>query len=81
MKSKKIAILDFFPELNRILEILKWYNNEGDNISREDILLVIIVDSEVFEIKSLWSGRIVKINAVKNQMISPQTVIAQIMIT
>lgn len=81
MKSKKIAILDFFPELNRILEIMKWYKKEGENISREDILLVIIVDSEVFEIKSLWSGRIVKINAVKNQMISPQTVIAQIMIT
>lgn len=80
MKYKKITILDFFPELNCMLEISKWCKKEGENISREDILLVIIVDSEVFEIKSLWSGRIVKINAVKNQMISPQTVIAQIMI-
>lgn len=81
MKSKKITISDFFPELNRMSEIMKWYKKEGENISRDDILLGIIVDSEVFEIKSLWSGRIIKVNALKDQVISPQTVIAQIMIT
>ena len=65
MKSKKFTISDLFPELNCMLKIIKWCKKGGENISRGDILLEIIV----------------KIKAVKNQMISPQTVIAQIIIT
>jgi len=81
MKSKKFTISDLFPELNCMLKIIKWCKKEEENILKGDILLEIIVDSEIFEIESVWSGQIVKINAIKNQMISPQTVIAQIIIT
>lgn len=55
MKSKKFTISDLFPELNCMLKIIKWCKKGGENISRGDILLEIIV----------------KIKAVKNQMISP----------
>lgn len=81
MKSKKITISDILPELNEMVEILKWSKKEGEILSKGDLLLEVVADSEIFEIETLWSGRIVKINALKNQMISPQTVIAQIMIT
>jgi len=81
MKSKKITISDLLPELNKMVEILKWSKKEGEIFSRGDLLLEVLADSEIFEIETLWSGRIVKINAFKNQVISPQTVIAQIMVT
>jgi len=81
MKSKKITISDLLPELNKMVEILKWSKKEGEILSRGDLLLEVLADSEIFEIETLWSGRIVKINAFKNQVISPQTVIAQIMVT
>lgn len=81
MKSKKITISDFLPELNEMVEILKWSKKEGEVLSRGDLLLEVVADSKIFEIETLWSGRIVKINALKDQVISPQTVIAQIMIT
>ena len=81
MKSKKITISDLLPELNKMVEILKWSKKEGEILSRGDLLLEVLADSEIFEIETLWSGRIVKINAFKNQVISPQTVIAQIIIT
>ena len=81
MKSKKITISDFLPKLNEMVEILKWSKKEGEILSRGDLLLEVVADSEIFEIETLWSGRIVKINVLKDQIISPQTVIAQIIIT
>lgn len=80
MKYKKITISDFLPGTNGMLDILKWCKKEGENFSKYNILLEVINDNEVLEIKSFWSGKVVKINIFKGQPISPTTVIAQVKI-
>ncbi|MDD5013605.1 MAG: hypothetical protein PHW73_00700 [Atribacterota bacterium] len=79
MEYKKITISDFLPEVNGMVEILKWSKKEGETISRRDLLLQVVFDNEIFDIEPLWSGRIIKINALKDQVISPQTIIAEIL--
>lgn len=81
MKYEKISVSTFLPEINSMFDVQKWMKKEGENISKGDFLLIVIADNEIYEIKSLWSGKIIKINTNNNQMVSPKTIIAEILIT
>lgn len=59
-----------------MIEISRWYKAEGDQVSREEPLIEIIANKEVFEINSPCSGILTKINANKNEIISPESIIA-----
>jgi len=76
MKIKNISILNVFPEISGMVEILKWHKAEGDQISRGNPLIEIIANKEVFEINSPCSGILAKINANKNEIVSPESIIA-----
>jgi len=81
MKYKNISVSDFLPELNGMCKVQKWIKKEGENISKGDFLIAVVVDNEVYEITSLWSGEIIKIYTPINQVVSTKTIIAEILIT
>lgn len=76
MRFKEISILNIFPKISGMIEISKWHKAEGDQIPRGKLLVEIIANKEVFEINSPCSGILAKINANKNEIISPESIIA-----
>lgn len=73
--KKSIKIPKFGSDVNEV-EIAQWFVKKGDTIKKGDLLLEMLIDKAVVEIKAEISGEIIEIKEMEGAILPIGTEIA-----